>query len=290
MTDVNGGTVFVTGGARGIGLGIARAFAEAGARVAVADIASEAIESAVDELSATTKAAGFELDVRERDAFARAVDEAEERLGPISVLVNNAGIALKLPPAEMSYAVWDRVMDINLGGTINGVQTVLPRMLERGTAGHIVNVASGAGLVGTPAYAYTASKFGVVGLSESLAVEPSLVAAGIGVTVVCPGFVRTRIAANSADLEIEGAAAPDPEQVQRTLDFFDHYGLPTETVGRQVLDAIRDDQLYVITDRLLEGRLRERADALQAALPAATDLDRATAEALYELLAAETQG
>src|SRR5690606_13108335 len=115
------GTVFVTGGARGIGLGIARAFAEAGAKVAVADIASEEIDAAVGELSEVGEAVGFELDVRDRDAFARVVDEAEERLGPVSVLVNNAGITRHLPPAAMTYSVWDRVIGVNLGGTVNGV-------------------------------------------------------------------------------------------------------------------------------------------------------------------------
>ncbi len=287
MTHISGGTVFVTGGARGIGLGIAKAFAEVGAKVAVADIAGEVIDSAVGELSGVTEAAGFELDVRDRDAFARVVDQAEERLGPVSVLVNNAGITRHLPPADMTYAVWDRVIGINLGGTVNGVQTVLPRMLERGTSGHVVNVASGAGLSGSPDYAYSTSKFGVVGLSESLSVEPSLVAAGIGVTVVCPSFVRTRIAGNSAEQEIEGAAAPDPERTRRMLEFFDRYGLPPETVGRQVLEAVLADRLYVITDRLLEGSLRRRADALQDALPPATDLDRETAAALHAFLAAE---
>ncbi|GAB3483274.1 SDR family oxidoreductase [Nocardiopsis coralliicola] len=284
MTDIDGRTVFITGGARGIGLGIARAFADAGARVAVADLSRDALGEAAADLGARTEAAAIELDVRDREAFARAVDEAEERLGPVGVLVNNAGITRMLPPAEMSYEVWDRVIGINLGGTVNGVQTVLPRLLERGSGGHIVNVASGAGLIGNTDLSYSASKYGVVGLSESLAVQPSLAAAGIGVTVVCPSFVQTRIAANSA--EPDGAADPDPERTRRILDFFDRFGLPPEAVGRQVLDAVRGGRPYVITDRLLEERIRERADALVGAMPPATALEQETRAALHELFAA----
>lgn len=285
MTQVENETLFVTGGAQGIGLGIARTFAQAGAKVAIADIAREELEQAVSGLAEITEVAGFALDVRDRVAFARVVDAVEERLGPITMLVNNAGVTRLLPLTEMTYGVWDHVMDINLGGVVNGVQTVVPRMVERGGPGHVVNVASGAGLSASPDYAYSMTKFGVVGLTESLAMEPSLRAAGIGVTVLCPSFVQTRIAGNSAAHRIDGAPNPNEEQTQHVLAFFDRYGLPPETVGEQVLDAVRDNRLHVVTDRLLEHSLEERAATIRDALPPETELDHRTRAALAEVLA-----
>ncbi|QVQ50875.1 SDR family oxidoreductase [Spiractinospora alimapuensis] len=287
MTQVENGTLFVTGGAQGIGLGIARTFAHAGAKVAVADIARDELDAAVAGLAETTEAAGFELDVRDRAAFARVVDEAEERLGPITLLVNNAGVTRLLPFPEMTYGVWDHIMDINLGGVVNGLQTVLPRMIERGGPGHVVNVASGAGLVAGPDYAYSMTKFGVVGLTESLAWEASLRAAEIGVTVLCPSFVRTKIAGNSAAHQIDGTTDPNEERTHRMTKFFDRYGLPPETVGEMVLDAVRENRLHVITDRLLERGLEARATGLRDALPPETELDRETGAAVAELLSME---
>lgn len=289
MTRVEGATVFVTGGAQGIGLGIAQAFAQAGAKIAIADVAREALDTAVASLTKETEAVGFELDVRDREAFARVVNHAEERLGPVSILVNNAGVTRLTPISEMTYGLWDHITDINLGGTVNGVQTLLPRMVERGAPGHVVNVASGAGLAASPDYVYSMTKFGVVGLTESLAMDASLAAAGIGATVVCPSFVRTKIAANSAARKMDGASDPNAARTERMTEFFDRFGLPPETVGAQVLDAVRDNRPYVITDRLLEHRLEERAAALRDALPPETELDRQTAAAVVGLLAAETE-
>jgi NADP-dependent 3-hydroxy acid dehydrogenase YdfG len=179
--------VAVTGGARGIGLATARAFAASGARVAIGDIDAD--------LAAAEAAAigGFAapLDVRDRGSFADFLARAAEDLGPVDVLVNNAGVAPRGTFVGLDPAVHDLVVDINLRGVLNGMRLALPGMVERGR-GHIVNVASLAGRVpiGTGAV-YAATKHAVVGVSEVVRAE--LHATGVRVTVVLPGFVRTEL-------------------------------------------------------------------------------------------------
>jgi NADP-dependent 3-hydroxy acid dehydrogenase YdfG len=155
MTDVAGRTAFITGGANGIGLGIARAFAAAGAKVALADIDAAALERAGAELGAVTQVATQVLDVRDREGWVRAADAVEAALGPVSLLFNNAGVAGHAPAVKLTYELWDWSTGINLHGVINGVQTFLPRMVERGAGGHIVNTASGAGLCAVAAASST---------------------------------------------------------------------------------------------------------------------------------------
>jgi NAD(P)-dependent dehydrogenase (short-subunit alcohol dehydrogenase family) len=276
MTDVAGRTAFITGGAQGIGLGIARAFAAAGARLALADLDATKLTAAGRELAESTEVETFQFDVRDRGAFARAADAAEDRLGPVSVLVNNAGVGTATPLDRLTYEVWDHVLGINLGGTVNGLQTFLPRLLDRGGSGHIVNVASGAGLAASNKFLYVTSKFAVVGLSESLSQQAELAERGIGVTVVCPGIVRTHIMANSR------AHVPDAATENGGSDqLFDRFGLSPEIVGEQVLRGVRNDQLYVHTDRMLAEPIRQRTKALLDAMPPETERDRELA-AVFE--------
>lgn len=178
--DVNGRVAFITGAAAGIGFAIATAFAQAGAHVALADVDEQALRRAAARIQSRFRArevTAVVLDVRDRHAFAQAADAVEERLGPIEILCNNAGVGSTVPVTELTYDVWDHVLGINLGGVVNGVQTMLPRMLTRAGPGHIVNVASGAGLVPSEITSYVASKFAVVGLTESLALQQELAVA-----------------------------------------------------------------------------------------------------------------
>ncbi|MBB6546964.1 SDR family oxidoreductase [Nonomuraea rubra] len=280
--------MFITGGAQGIGLGMARAFARAGARLALADLDEERLQSAKRELAALTgddsAVAVFPLNVRDREAFARVVDAAEDRLGPIAVLCNNAGLGFLTPITALRYEQWDHVLDVNLGGVINGVQTVLPRMLDRGGPGHIVNTASGAGLIATTNVTYVTSKFAVVGMSESLRIQPELIANGIGVTVVCPGLVRTNVTLNSARAEErqDQAAREGHAVLQR-------YGLDPDVVGEQVLEAVLANRLYVHTDRYVAPLIEERMRSLLEALPAETERDRELAPLLRARLAAQSE-
>jgi NAD(P)-dependent dehydrogenase (short-subunit alcohol dehydrogenase family) len=272
MTDVQGRTAFITGAANGIGLGIARSFARAGAKLALVDISADALRRAKTELQEITRVETFQFDVRDRGAYASAAEAAERALGPISLLFNNAGVAAGAPPEKMTYELWDWGIGINLNGVINGIQTFLPKMVERGQGGHIVNTASGAGLAATGAYVlYTTAKFGVVGLSESLNLE--LAPAGIGVSVLCPGPVATDILQRSADAAPKDGLSLSKEQEQQGAELTAQMtqilkqGTSPDDVGKMVLKAVRENGLYIHTDRMMEDFIKSRAKALLDALP-----------------------
>jgi|SRR6516225_475827 NAD(P)-dependent dehydrogenase (short-subunit alcohol dehydrogenase family) len=266
--DVAGRTAFITGGANGIGLGIARAFARAGAKLALADLDEAGLASARADLAKETKVETYVLDVRDRAAWARAADAAESRLGPVSLLFNNAGVAMSIPVEQMSYESWDFALGVNLGGVVNGLQTFVPRMIARVRelgGGHVVNTSSGAGLVAPGSgFLYHTAKYAVVGLSESLRFE--LGAAGIGVSVLCPGPVATRIMHHT--LRTQPASAPrPPEQMVAMVDAFLGSGVSPDAVGEMVLRGVREGALYIHTDRIVETALRARTQMLLEALP-----------------------
>jgi NAD(P)-dependent dehydrogenase (short-subunit alcohol dehydrogenase family) len=288
MTDVAEASVFITGAAAGIGLGIARAFARAGARLALTDIDAVGLAAAQRELSENTDIVTFELDVRDREAFARVADCAEDQLGPIDVLCNNAGVGTVVPPplTALSYQLWDFVLDVNLGGTINGLQTFLPRMLARTRPGHIVNVASSAGLVASDKPLYVASKFAVVGLSESLSQQRELAEHDIQVTVVCPGFVRTQIMTNTSQRQ-PGCVTDELEAaIEARRPLFETFGLSPDVVGEQVVRGVREGKLYVHTDRMMAGMVMDRAKAIVEAMPEETERDQQIAAVLDQQILA----
>jgi NAD(P)-dependent dehydrogenase (short-subunit alcohol dehydrogenase family) len=268
MEDVKNRTAFITGGARGIGLGIAHAFARAGIKLAIADIDPDSLAAAKSELAKLTAVETFKLDVRDREAYARIADEAEARLGSVSILCNNAGVAAA---TRFTYEFWDWMLGINLNGVINGIQTFLPRMLERGGGGHIVNTASGAGLAAEGSdVMYATSKFAVVGMSEALrrVLEPKQ----IGVTVLCPGPVGTNIVGNS---RITQPAARNAEEAKMWEAVTEQVtaqlarGVTPDEVGEMVLAAVKGNRLYVHTDRVMEQYIKARTQALLDALPPA---------------------
>ena len=272
MDRVDGKTAFITGGARGIGLGIARALARAGAKLALADIDQSSLAAAKSELSDLTAVETFILDVRDRAAYARVADETESRLGSVSILCNNAGVAGDQHVTRLTYEYWDWVIGINLNGVINGIQTFLPRMLKRGGGGHIVNTASGAGLAATSAgLLYTTSKFAVVGLSESL--RHSLEPFKIGVSVLCPGPVNTKILSNSDDTRPPSSATVEETKMWEAAiaqaNAFLAMGADPNEVGEMVLAAVKTDRLYIHTDRIMAGLIEARAKALLDAMPPA---------------------
>jgi NAD(P)-dependent dehydrogenase (short-subunit alcohol dehydrogenase family) len=186
---LDGTVVAITGGARGIGRATAEALVAAGARVAIGDVGSGVAEQAAREIGGET--AGFELDVTDRGSFERFLDGVEERLGPLDVLVNNAGIMHVGPFLMQDDAAAARQTDVNLHGVMFGMRLALPRMVERGR-GQVVNVASAASFVGPPGEAmYGATKHAVRGLSE--AVREELRGSGVHMSVVFPGLVRTEL-------------------------------------------------------------------------------------------------
>jgi len=273
MTDVKGRTAFITGGANGIGLGIARSIARAGAKLALVDLDADALKRAKAELQDITAVETYQLDVRDRAAYAATADAVEAALGPVSLLFNNAGIAGGVSVANFSYELWDWHIGINLMGVINGVQTFLPRMIKHGLGGHIVNTASGAGLAATGSgVMYTTAKFGVVGMSESLNIE--LATNGIGVSVLCPGMVATNIVQRSADGTPKPEAALTKEQEQAIAKRTDMIGqllltmgVSVDKVGEIVLQAVQDNSLYIHTDRIIEAPFKSRTKAILDAMP-----------------------
>lgn len=267
MERLDGRVAFITGGAQGIGLGIARALAREGVKLALADINPDALATAQAELSALTPTEVFVLDVRDRDRFAEVADEAERRLGPVSLLVNNAGVAGGASVSQMTYEMWDWVLGVNIMGVVNGVQTFVPRMIERGGDAHVVNTASGAGLVVIGSgVMYNTSKFAVVGLSEAL--RNALARRDIGVSVLCPAFVATDIADNSAALS-PAADRSDDARVSAKRAESKARGSSIDDAGELVLAGIKAGRLYIYTDDEIAVHLERRHQVLMDALAAA---------------------
>ncbi|MCL4286669.1 MAG: SDR family oxidoreductase [Thermoleophilia bacterium] len=211
VKSVAGKVVAITGGARGIGRCTAQALVRRGARVAIGDLHVELAEKAAAELGGN--AVAFELDVTDRDSFAAFLDEAEKELGPVDVVINNAGIMPIGPFVEESDETAKTMIDINLHGVIFGTKLALERMLPRGS-GHIVNIASQAGKAGLPGGAtYCATKHAVVGLSEAVRLEN--VDTGIEVSCVMPAVVNTELGGGLT--ETRGVKKVEPEEVAEAI-------------------------------------------------------------------------
>ncbi|HEX3838312.1 MAG TPA: SDR family NAD(P)-dependent oxidoreductase [Steroidobacteraceae bacterium] len=280
MRDVAGKVAFITGGDSGIGLGIARAFTDAGMKVVITyrtrshlDEAMKLLQGAADRVHA------INLDVTDRAAMERAADETAQVFGKVHVLVNNAGVAVIGGLSRASYEDWDWAMSVNAGGVFNGVRCFLPRIQAQGEGGQIVSVSSLAGLLGhAPAGVYTASKFAVVGMMEALRAE--LADTNIGVTVFCPGIVNTNIGSSARNRP--GGAAPaakvdpgfkmDPAmmaQMQKAMS--ESHGAPPGMdpldAGRRVLRGVRNNDLYVLTTPEFEPEFAARGEAIVASLP-----------------------
>ena len=266
MEEVEGKTAFVTGGASGIGLGMATAFVAAGMNVVIADLRRDHIEDALDGLSEQPVHA-IELDVTDREGFARAADEAERVFGHVDVLCNNAGMGILGPVTLARYDDWDWGLGVLLGGVVNGIQTFLPRLLERGEGGHIVNTSSMAGVLPVPnAAIYVTAKAALIGLSEALRSE--LAERGIGVSAFCPGPVQTNIR-EGGRTRPEQYADSGYTELERDLEGRPNSPLWMDPVecGERVLAGIRNDDLYIFTHREFREGAEERFQAMLASFP-----------------------
>lgn len=268
MQNLPGKSAFVTGGASGIGLGIAKALLGAGMNVCIADIRDDHLQAAAAELGSPERVLALKLDVTNRAEFARAADAAEARFGKIHLLCNNAGVAVVGPTILATFADWDWVMGVNLGGTINGVVTILPRIRRHGEGGHVVNTASMSGLMPhAGATIYGTSKGAVVHMIECMRAE--LEPEGIICSAFCPGAVQSNIAeagkTRPAELSETGYGATDRRR-QQGGNFF-HLYRTKEEIGERVLQGILNDELYILTHSEFRQGVEDRTQAMCAAVP-----------------------
>jgi NAD(P)-dependent dehydrogenase (short-subunit alcohol dehydrogenase family) len=265
MKELNGRTAVVTGGASGIGRGIARALAAEGMRVAVADLDADGAAAVAGELG--EGAFALRVDVTSTESLAAAAEAVRARTGGASVLVNNAGVMLPLRPmSEASEADWEFVLSVNLLGVVKGVAAFLPQLRAAAPEAHVVNTASMGGLAAVPMFPigpYVASKYACVGYSESLRSE--LEPLGIGVSVLCPGMVASNLAASSAKARParlgaqaapEPASAPDPALAA--------YFWKADDVGPVVVRGIRANRLHLFTHLEARGQVERRFGGILA--------------------------
>jgi NAD(P)-dependent dehydrogenase (short-subunit alcohol dehydrogenase family) len=253
MDQFKGKTAFVTGGASGIGLALCRAFGQHGMNVALADIEAAACTEAVATLSREgINAIGMTCDVSDRDSFAQAAAKTFSEFGHVHILCNNAGVSRAGPIESIAPSDWDWVIGVNLKGLVHGLQIFLPHMKAHGEPGHIVNTASINGVAGAAlAGPYCATKFAAVGISEVLAAE--LADSPLGVSVLCPSWVKTRMLDNGRNrpAQFGGPIALDMDggNTERNKRYAEALatGLDPAEVAKRVLDAIVARRLYVFT-------------------------------------------
>lgn len=275
MQELQGRVAVITGAAEGIGKAIAQRAAAEGMRLMLADIDPERLGATVAELSAAgVEVDGRRVDVSRADEVAALADAAWARFGAVHLLVNNAGVALARSAWETSEQDWAWVMGVNLYGVAHSLRAFVPRMLTQGEEGHIVNTASIAGLVSEPALAaYNVSKFGVVTLSEGLHHDLALRKARIGVSVLCPGWVRTRIADaerhRGADERIDPSSLDSvTTRTEQSIRKAVQNGIAPEQVATEVFDAVRRERFYILTHPESRAAIRMRMeDILNDRLP-----------------------
>jgi NAD(P)-dependent dehydrogenase (short-subunit alcohol dehydrogenase family) len=274
MQDLEGKVAVVTGGASGIGLALARRFAGEHMRVVLADVERAALAKASNELADEFGAEGVVgvlTDVRDDDAVDALAAAAFERFGAVHVLCNNAGVGVGGLAWTVPADRWRWAVDVNLLGVARGIRAFVPRMIEQGE-GHVVNTASAAGILTGPGMApYFATKHAVVALSESLYFDLQLTGGTVGVSVLCPEWVRTNIADTERNRPSDVAPAEpgpvsgldvDPDMVRAVIQALIDAGIDPDNVAGQVVDAIRTGRFWVLTHPATVESARKRWDAI----------------------------
>lgn len=269
MTDYRGRTALVTGGVSGLGLGIVKAFAGEGMRLAI----GYRNEEHRAETARWFDEAGHEpprfvrLDVADRDSWAEARDAIERAFGKLHILCNNAGVSVFGPMDEATYDDWDWIMGVNFGGVVNSLVTMLPGMKAHGEPGHVVNVASmAAHLAGPQAGIYTASKFAVRGLTESL--RYNLAPTHLKVSLMCPGLIATNAwssALRRPEKYAESGLGPADAETLAPLGPAFAKGMGIEEAGQRLLAGMKRGDFWIFS----HGEYKEDFDAIHDELVAA---------------------
>ena len=265
MQDLTGKVAFITGGASGIGLGMARAFLAEGMKVALADWNEQHIAQAKEQLAGNNAAHFIKANVADRDSLRAAAQETLDAFGRIHVLCNNAGVNGGGTAASEDFDDWDRAIAVNLGGVVNGTKIIVPIIRAQGEGGHVVNTSSMAGVVPLPGLAaYSTAKYAVRGFSESLRMQ--LAPKGIGVSCLFPGATRTALVPLPED---------DPENIleegapQFLKDLWDAMrgAIDPLDTGRAVVSAIKENRFYIFTNREFVEEVKQRHREIEEAFP-----------------------
>jgi NAD(P)-dependent dehydrogenase (short-subunit alcohol dehydrogenase family) len=272
MDDFSGKVAVVTGGASGIGLGLARRFAREGMRVVLADVEHDALDAAAADLAAEHGAdnvLAVPTDVRDDTAVDALAAATFERFGTAHIVCNNAGVGVGGLAWTIPADRWRWIVDVNLMGVAHGIRAFVPRMIEQGE-GHVVNTASAAGVLTGPAMSpYMATKHAVVALSESLHFDLQLTGAPVRVSVLCPEWVRTNIAESERNRpgdvsEMAGLpGTPDGEPVMRKfVQSLVASGIDPDDVAGKVVDAVRSGRFWILTHDTTLTFAKRRWDAI----------------------------
>ena len=270
MKDFAGKVAFITGGASGLGFGLAKVFSEAGCKVVIADIRQEAIDEALAYFRGKNAAVhGIKLDITDRAAYARAADEVEKVYGaPPELLFNNAGVNTFGPTEASTFEDWDWLIGVDFWGVVNGIQTFLPRMIAAGKGGYICNTSSLGGFQGSQGAAiYSAAKAAVNNLSESYAL--ALKKYGIGVTVVCPANIKSNIAeaTRTRPEHLKNTGYLVNDETIASLHSIHIHGMEPEVLAGHIKTAIEAEQLYCVPYPEAKGGLEAHFKSIVDAVP-----------------------
>lgn len=271
MRQFRDNVAVITGAASGIGRALARSCAAKGMRTVLADVERESLAVLAAELRASGASIfAVPADVSKAADVERVAEKTVGRFGAAHLLFNSAGVAIYGPRVwEATSADWDWIVGVNLSGVFHGLRTFVPLMLDQGSDGHIVNIASAAGMLFPPGMGpYSACKAAVIALSETLHRE--LEGTDVGVSVACPGFVKTRLLdsarnrpnalQNASELELRRAA--EHAALKRELQAAMENAMFPEEVATRIFDAVREERLYVFTHNRIKHFLTERTDRI----------------------------
>lgn len=264
MRELRGKAGVVTGGASGIGKAIAAAMRAEGMHVMIADIEGERLQRAADEIGARSMV----VDVTKPDQVSALADAAQADFGAVHVLCNNAGIGPMAPLKDLTLDDWRWMLEVNLWGVIHGVTAFLPLLRANADGGHIVNTASMASLMPVPGLVpYCASKYAVVGMSEAMAEDIALDGSNIGVSILCPGPVRTDLGNSTRNRPAGYAGALDDVKLEESAQFESQPidWLSAEDTADLVIRAIRENVRYVITHPGMWPQVERRHRAIEQA-------------------------